>query len=261
LKISLSFYASIFLIFSSDIYSSDCLKYSEPPFPGTIFIDPDIITENDPTSFIRLKASEAKPRLMFDRRVDDWIEVTPLIFLAYYDDKYIIEIQVNPEFESPEIALEKATKYATIIGRLPSILRTDVETVWIHRGMKPFGGGNKNLLIHTDWSEKHYETQGILEETFIHEAAHTSLDGIYSNDLDWKNAQKIDCQFISTYALENPNREDIAESYLSYFAVRYASRRISKKMINIIQNTIPERIKYFDKQEQNIYPFISDNNF
>lgn len=261
MKISLSFYASIFLIFSSDTYSSDCLKYSEPPFPGTIFIDPDIITENDPTSFIRLKASEAKPRLMFDRRVDDWIEVTPLIFLAYYDDKYMIEVQVNPEFEFPEIALEKATKYATIIGRLPSILRTDVETVWIHRGMKPFGGGNKNLLIHTDWSEKHYETQGILEETFIHEAAHTSLDGIYSNDLDWKNAQKIDCQFISTYALENPNREDIAESYLSYFAVRYASRRISKKMINIIHNTIPERIKYFDKQEQNIYPFISDNNF
>ena len=103
--------------------------------------------------------------------------------------------------------------------------------------------------------------ESILEETFIHEAAHTSLDGIYSNDLDWKNAQKIDCQFISTYALENPNREDIAESYLSYFAVRYASRRISKKMINIIHNTIPERIKYFDKQEQNIYPFISDNNF
>ena len=261
MKIHSPFQTFIFLLFTSNIYSDNCLKYSDPPFEGTIFISPNIITENDPTSFTHLEFSGKQPRVMFDRRVDDWIESTPLIFLAYYDDKYTIEVQVNPEFISLEVALKKATKYATIIGRLPSILRVDVETVWIHKGMKPFGGGNKNLLIHTDWSEKHYELQGILEETFIHEAAHTSLDILYSNDLGWKNAQKIDCHFISTYASENPIREDVAESYLPYFAVRYASSRISKKMIKTIENTIPERIKYFDKQKHNIYPFVSDRKY
>ena len=234
------------------------MKYSDPPFEGTIFIDPNIITENDPTSFTYLEFSGQRGRVMFDRRVDDWIESTPMTFLAYYDDKSIIEVQVNPEFASVEVAFKKAEKYASVIGRLPSVLRKNVETVWIHRGLKPFGGGNKNLLIHTDWSENHYESQGILEETFIHEAAHTSLDILYSNDMGWKNAQNIDCHFISTYASENPYREDIAESYLPYFAIRYASRRISKKMIKTIENSIPERIKYFDKQKHNIYPFFSD---
>jgi hypothetical protein len=78
------------------------LKYSEPPFDGTIFIDPNIITENDPTSFTHLEFSGQQRRVMFDRRVDDWIESTPMTFLAYFDDKYIIEVQVNPEFASVE---------------------------------------------------------------------------------------------------------------------------------------------------------------
>jgi hypothetical protein len=260
LKIYLFFKGIIFLLVTSILYSNDCTGSVEPPFTGTIFIDPNIITKNDPTSFTHIKFSGKKSRIMFDRRVDDWIESFPLIFLAYYDDGYSVEVQVNPEFESSEISLEIAKKYATIIGRIPNSLRANVETVWIHKGMKPFGGGNNNLLIHTDWSEEHYESQGILEEAFIHEAAHTSLDELYSNDLEWKNAQRVDCQFISFYALENSLREDVAESYLAYFAVRYASKRISKKMINTIENTMPERIKFFDKQKQNIYPFISSSN-
>ena len=33
---------------------------------------------------------------------------------------------------------------------MPTVLRTDVETVWIHKGEEPWGGGNNNLLIHVD---------------------------------------------------------------------------------------------------------------
>jgi hypothetical protein len=42
-----------------------------------------------------------------------------------------------------------AEKYARVIGRLPTVLPTNVRTVWIRRGVNPFGGGNSNLLIHT----------------------------------------------------------------------------------------------------------------
>ena len=94
----------------------------------------------------------------------------------------------------------QAEKFAPIIGRLTTELRKDVETVWIHRGMKPFGGGNNNLLIHTDYSFENYEQQGILEETLVHEAAHTSLDAYHSFDNNWNQAQEHDCRFISDYA-------------------------------------------------------------
>ena len=141
-----------------------------------------------------------------------------------------------------------------VIGRLTTELRKDVETVWIHRGLEAFGGGNNNLLIHTDWSEKHYEDQGILEETFIHEAAHTSLDSYHANAPDWINAQSTDCNSISDYAKEHPQREDIAESYLPYFAIKYRRQRLPESLIEKIEKAIPNRIEYFDKKTFKMYP-------
>lgn len=63
-----------------------------------------------------------------------------------------VEVQVNPEFSEAQAAAE-ADVYCTAIGRLPGFLLRDVSTVWIHRGDHGFGGGNDNLLIHTDRGE------------------------------------------------------------------------------------------------------------
>ena len=174
----------------------ECTTLGTPPFGGTIFIDPDIITPEDPTTFISLIYNGQGSRTMFDRRVNDWVTLNPYLFPAQYDDGLYIEIQVNPEFGNPEVAEVQALKFAEVIGRLTTQLRKDVETVWIHKGNEPFGGGNNNLLIHTDWSEENYESQGILEETLVHEASHTSLDSYHAETEDWLNAQSIDCNFI-----------------------------------------------------------------
>ena len=141
-----------------------------------------------------------------------------------------------------------------MIGRLTTELRKDVETVWIHKGIEPFGGDNNNLLIHTDWSVEHYEDQGILEETFVHEASHTSLDSYHASDPDWITVQSEDCNFISNYARDNPEREDIAESYLPYLAIRYRSDIMPASLKEIIENAIPKRIKYFDSKNFKMHP-------
>jgi hypothetical protein len=233
----------------------ECLETKSPPFDGTIFIDPDIITPDDPTTFLDLNYAGTGSRTMYDRRNGGaWVTLVPYLFNARFDDDQTIEIQVNPEFGTKELAESFANKFAPVIGRLTTELRRDVETVWIHRGMEPFGGGNNNLLIHTDWSERHYERQGILEETFVHEAAHTSLDARHAQSAEWLQAQEADCHFISTYAEDNPLREDIAESYLPYLAVRFRPDRISEALKRQIELTIPNRIKYFDSQKFNMYP-------
>ena len=231
----------------------ECDENFNPPFGGTIFIDPDIITENDPTTFISLSYAGTGSRQMYDRR-SGWVTLEPFLFPAEYDDGLTIEIQVNPEFGSRENAETYALKYAVVIGRLTTELRKDVETSWIHRGNEPFGGGNNNLLIHTDWSETYYEDQGILEETFVHEASHTSLDSYHAESSSWLDAQLADCEFISDYARDYPIREDIAESYLPYLAIRYRSDRISEDLRKKIEDAIPNRIKYFDDQKFNMYP-------
>lgn len=231
---------------------------TSPPFAGTIFIDPDIITAADPTTFEAVTYAGQGSRLMFDRRVNDWITVDAYLFDATFDDGLEAEVQVNPEFGSEAAALEQALKYAEVIGRLPTALRAEVETVWIHLGTQPFGGGNNNLLIHIGQAAL-YEADGILEETFVHEAGHTSLDGLHASSPGWLAAQAADPVFISTYARANPGREDIAESVLPWLAVRHRRARISDALANAILLAIPNRLQYFDSQAFNMYPIVQSN--
>jgi hypothetical protein len=225
-----------------------------PPFGGTIFIDPDIITSSDPTTFTGMTYAGQGWRTMYDRRVG-WTTRNAYLFDADYSDGLTAEIQVNPEFGSAEVAEIEANKYGIEIGRLPTVLRSDVRTVSIHQGVNPFGGGNNNILIHTGQANA-YSASGILEETLVHEAAHTSLDADHRYAAGWVAAQAADPDFISTYAQNNPTREDIAESFLPYLAVRYRAERISTSLADTITATIPNRIAYFDDQGFNMFPIF-----
>ena len=216
----------------------------EPPFWGTIFIEPNIVTPQDPSSFINVLFKGQALREMYDRR-SSWVNLHAFLFEAKFEDGSIIEMQVNPEFKDKSMAEIEAKKYAFLIGQLPAVLRKDIQTSWIHKGMESMGGGNNNILIHTGNTEA-LERDGILEETLIHEASHTSLDSYHAKNYGWQEAQRKDNHFISGYAKENPIREDIAESFLTYLAANYRSDRISPKLKSTILKTIPNRIKYFD---------------
>ena len=65
---------------------------------GTIFIDPDIITKADPTTYVKLRYRGRAVRNMFDRRTNKFSDVKAHIFIARYSDSKDIEVQVNPEF-------------------------------------------------------------------------------------------------------------------------------------------------------------------
>ena len=227
----------------------------EPPFAGTIFLDRDIITASDPTTFRSAAYTGRGMRTMFDRRVEDWITVEAYLFRAAFSDGPSVEVQVNPEFGSESAAGAQARRYARVVGRLPKALRVDVNSLWIHRGTKPFGGGNHNLLIHTGQADE-YTAGGILEETLVHEAAHTSLDARHAAAPAWLAAQRADGQFISTYARDNPTREDVAETFLLYLALRYRPNRISTALAATIRRTIPHRVAYFDRQALDASPVV-----
>ncbi len=222
---------------------------AEPPYAGTVWIDPDIITPSDPTALVSLTDAGRGQRRMFDRRSNDWIVIDAYLFMARFDDGLTAEIQVNPEFGSATAAMAEASKYGRAIGQLPTVLRTNMEAVWIHKGDHPLGGGNNSILIHTDHAERSI-ARGFLEEELFHEGTHTSLDpvwmGIVDTD-DWRAAQAADGNFISNYARDHPEREDIAESFLPYMAVRYRTARVSRPYERKTLEAIPNRIAYFDR--------------
>ena len=192
---------------------------------------------------------------MFDRRVD-WVNLNAFLFNASFSDGPDVEIQVNPEFGGADTARAEALKYAPVIGRLPRCVREEVETVWIHKGTEPFGGGNRNILIHTGQAAR-YDSDGILEETLVHEAAHTALDAAHASASGWLAAQTADDELISTYARDFSDREDVAESFLLYLAVKFRRDRISESLTASILETIPNRIEYFGSLSFDMYPIVN----
>lgn len=225
----------------------------KPPYQGTAFIDPDLIVASDPSALRSLHYAGRDTRTMFDRRADAFVPTDAYLFNATFEGEAVVEVQVNAEFGDPVLAERHAAFYARAIGQLPAGLRTRVETVWIHRGVMPFGGGNDNILIHTGKAAE-YLRDGVLEEILMHEAAHTSLDPVHAAADAWLAAQDADGGFISDYARDHPGREDVAESFGPFFALRHRRERISLGMAETIKATMPNRIDYFDRLDLDMHP-------
>ena len=67
---------------------------------------------------------------------------------------------------------------------------------------------------------------------------------------------KKDKEYISEYAKQYPKSEDVAESIVAWIAVRYRLDRISNGNAEIILKTIPNRLKFFDEQNFDMYPLV-----
>jgi hypothetical protein len=256
---------------SDSIKGKDIGGGQTPPFDGTIFIAPDIIKDSDPTSFVGLTYTGQAIRSMYDRRGDTTKEYNAYLFIATFDDGVEMEIQVNPEFEQTS-AMNQAETYARAIGQLPFTLRKHINYVFMHDGNYDWSGnyngsngvydssGDTNfsdgwLLIHTLRGEE-YIADDILAETLIHEAIHAVFDKFHADNAQWKLAQQQDIGFISTYAQQHHTREDLAESFVPYLAIRYKSDRISQELHQTISETMEHRINYFDALNIDIYPML-----
>ena len=240
-------------IFSYNSQEYSYVEMSQPPYGGTIFITGNIITSSDNSVYDSLVYKGTDNRLMYDRRNGGaFINNNPFLYDAYFSDGLVTEIQVNSEFSVDQSLLE-AEKYSFLIGQLSKGLRKHVETMWIHKGIEAYGGGNNNILVHTGMSEsyeKHY-TGNIIEETLIHEAAHTSVDAyVYpdrlTNGEEWIKAVDKDNCYISDYARDYPYREDLAELMPLYIAVKFFPGRISEDDRNKILSCCINRILYLD---------------
>ena len=227
-----------------------------PPFSGTVWIDNDIIKATDPTTYRGVPYKGRGVRTMYDRRFGgSWIKNKAYLFNVVFRKgkaKRITEVQVNSEFKSVRAAKVQVVKYMTALGRIPYMLLKDADTVWLHNGVEGFGGGNRNYLIYAEEGDNLIRS-GFLEEVFVHEGGHTSLDPHYY-DSKWECAKKADVNFISTYAKDHPYREDHAESFLMWMALRYRPERISKDVQDKIEETIPNRLQYYDDQSFSVYP-------
>ena len=227
------------------------------PFDGTVFMSPGVLTEVDPSGLRSITYDGRGERRMFDRRVDDWVTVDAYLFtarLAAGD----VEFQVNPEFGSQAAARAEVDVFAPALGRLPAVMLSRIDSAWVHAGDELFGAavGGSSILIHTDYG-RGMDRDGYLEEVLFHETAHVSLDPEHADAPGWRTAQQTDGGFVSAYARDNPDREDVAESILPYFAVRFRPERLRPGQRQAIEEAIPARLEYFDAQRFDWSPYMA----
>jgi hypothetical protein len=215
-------------------------------YQGTVFVSSDVLTPASPSSLISVAYEGSREKNTFDRRVNGWVNRNSHVFQASYACGLPrVAIVVNAEFNLQE-AENQAVRFARILGQLPPGSRKGVREVWVHAGNELAGGGNSSILIHTDYAQ----TSGpFLEEVFIHEAAHSSLDWTFGgavNRESWNAAARADGRFISQYAADQPDREDVAESY-GAFLVHEAARAnpALRSEADRISSAIPNRLNYF----------------
>merc|ERR1711874_795546 len=151
-----------------------------------------------------------------------------------------------------------AREFAKVLGRVPTFFRTSVKNLHLFPGKLGeeacgawghFKTGTISLCVE-DGLEK--IKKGTCEELFVHECTHVTVDPLVLQDAAaYACAMSKDQQFISTYAKMNPFVEDVAESLLMWYAVRVKQDRLDKKTKDIIEQTIPNRLEYFDMAAKN----------
>ncbi len=225
---------------------------AEPPYWGTLFIAPDTINEKDPSVYAGHRAMGTGERLVWDSRVNRWNEMTMRLYAVEFRGEPSVEFQVNMEIPAADAEAFVET-YGRIVGQVPRVLRSQLKTVTIHGGKAPFGGGNENMVVQVEQGVE-YARDGILEEAVLHELSHTSLDPVVPG-AGWSAAQRMDGSFLSRYAQENPDREDVAETFPIFLAVEYRKNRVPKDVYDAAFRHIPARMNFFRKQRYDMTPF------
>ncbi len=167
-----------------------------------------------------------------------------------------IEIQVSYDDgkRSWQDAYTTGSIYAEQLGYIPPDLRAATHSITIHNHYNGLMGGNNNIIIFEKRGAEHIE-KGSIEEALFHEATHNYFNTMLFKKQDplyglWKQAQSKDNDHISYYAKTN-DYEDIAESLITYYAVKYKNERLGALQDKILK-TIPNRIRFFEGVNLNL---------
>ena len=235
------------------LYLFNKIEILEPPFGGTMWDLPDLIKSSDYTIYSTSSYQGIETRLFYDKSIPDFINYPAHVYKVNFGDDLSIDFEIYTEFTLEE-AGNIEQKYAPLIGQLGKDLRRNIKSFEFLKGEEVASAQRTddlnyaNITFHTDWLTL-VETRfsgDRTEELLIHESAHLSIDPYVYGQQGWTDAVNLDGNYISTYAKDNPNSEDVAETFQAYIAVKYFPDRISNSLRDTILSVCLNRFKYFD---------------
>lgn len=217
-----------------------------PPYDATVDTVFDIIRTSDPSAFVCLVSAGRGDRQIWDKRVDGEPVVNAFLFVAHYSDGTNIEIAINPEYGTAESARAEALRFADPLGRVPVLLRRGVQRLSVHKGDESFHAGTGQIVLYAGKADTRVRDNH-LEESLFHEAVHASLDEEHRLAEAWTAAQAKDGRFLTSYAAQSPQREDLAETALFAYAILVHADRFPPVDTADTLRAVPNRIEYLKK--------------
>jgi len=236
------------------VYIFDQIEISVPPFSGTMWDLPDLITSSDYTVYSTSSYQGIETRMFYDKAIPDFIDYPAHIFKVNFADGLSVDFEIYTEF-SQEEALAIKQKYAPLMGQLGKELRKNIKSIEFLKGEEVASAQRSddlsyaNITFHVDWLNNIVQTRpggDRTEELFIHESAHLSIDPYVYGQQGWTDAVNLDGNYLSNYAKDNPDSEDVAETFQAYIAVKYFPKRITSSLRDTILSVSLNRFKYFD---------------
>lgn len=207
-----------------------------------------------------------------------YFKTSTYVYDAYFENGKIIEVLVYFKNTHKIKGEYLAEEYSYMLGQMPNVLLQRLDGAHIYADVQGISNASANtriINIHVK-GENGYSFGKSIEELFIHELVHASLDkpihGTYKkvnkirhkNDISksvklswrgWRKAVKGDKKkYVNDYA-KTTIHEDLAESFIAWIALRY-SKRTSDWDKALIEKKVPNRMKFFDEQQFDMYPLV-----
>ena len=207
----------------------------------------DFIQEEDSNSFINIQYLGQDDKEMPDSRTNELFDIGTYIFEVNFSNGGSIEIWAHSSFGGESAAQEYADKLTDRLGKLPEFMRDIISHVVLHKGNAgAFAESEANFFVLYSDNMDIRINNNDLEETVFHESVHATLDSDYLQNNNWLQAQIRDNTFITQYAKDNPDKEDMAESALfAYTMIKYPGR-LSVDIEQWVHANIPNRYAFFE---------------
>ena len=222
---------------------------SGPIFPNSVVSNElDFIEADDPGVFACIRFEGNIRAEMPDKRDDELFVDGVFSWSAQFRDGTAVGIWVHPDAGSRSMARKLAIQVAEPLGKLPTIMRSRLDHVVIHKGNETAFAEDRGrfFVLYSDNMAIRLRNHD-LEETVFHESVHATLDHPFSASADWKKAQRADGDFVTDYARENPDKEDMAESALFAWTLLVHPGRLPKSVEERLGTIMPNRLEFFRK--------------
>jgi hypothetical protein len=226
----------------------------ETPTRVSIWDYPDFNNSNDISGLTKLEYVGIEKRLTELEVRGDYIYKSEnrdnYIFIANFEPEVKIEYQFDLSFTF-EQAKEIAQIFSYSTGFIPLFLRTEMKrNIFFNTTPRSFGlavAGTSSYGINLN--DPYYNNPGFLA-LLLHEATHIAFDHTNEKYLKkniWQDAILKDNFFISYYAKDYPQTEDLASTLDSYLIYRYKPEKLSEDFRNFLRRTMYNRFIILDK--------------